>query len=31
MEIAVAAAGGYDDNRSNSKGTEPEGIEVARY
>lgn len=31
LEMAAAAVGRYPDNRSNSKGTEPEGIEVARF
>lgn len=31
LELAAAAAGYYDDGRSDSKGTEPEGIEIARY
>lgn len=31
LELAAAAAGLYDDKRSNSKGVEPEGIEIARY
>ena len=31
MEQAVAAAGLYPDNRSGNKGTEPEGVEVARF
>ena len=31
LEMAVAAAGFYDDSRSDSKGTEPEGIEIATF
>jgi DNA-binding beta-propeller fold protein YncE len=31
LEMAAAAAGLYPDNRSNSKGIEPEGVAVARY
>jgi DNA-binding beta-propeller fold protein YncE len=31
LEIELAAAGLYDDSRSDSKGSEPEGIEIARY
>ena len=31
LEQQVAAAGFYDDGRSDNKGTEPEGIEIANY
>jgi hypothetical protein len=31
LEKEVAKAGLYDDSRSDSKGTEPEGIEIANY
>jgi DNA-binding beta-propeller fold protein YncE len=31
LEMVTAAAGYYDDGRSDNKGTEPEGIEIARY
>ena len=31
LEMATAAAGYYNDGRSDNKGTEPEGIEIARY
>ena len=31
LEIELAAAGLYDDDRSDSKGSEPEGIEIAEY
>jgi len=31
LEIELAAAGLYDDTRSDSKGSEPEGIEIAEY
>jgi DNA-binding beta-propeller fold protein YncE len=31
LEIALASAGLYDDTRSDAKGSEPEGIEIAQY
>ena len=31
LELALAAGGFYDDNRSNAKGTEPEGIEIGVF
>jgi hypothetical protein len=31
LELAVVAAGRYPDGRSDNNGTEPEGIEIARY
>lgn len=31
LEMLVAAAGFYRDNRSGDRGVEPEGIEIARY
>ena len=31
LELIVAAGGLYDDGRSDSKGTEPEGIEIGAY
>jgi hypothetical protein len=31
LEIELAAVGLYDDDRSDAKGSEPEGIEIAHY